>query len=127
MASPVEPSERLNEVYRQLAGIGGGRSLGFGPNRVRSLPDGLAQALEEYLRHREERLLEERQRPAEAEYTPLPLGNGKVHIDLAPSQVAPQQQPPLLKTGDLCPECGMAAVVNEEGCRKCYACGYSEC
>jgi len=32
-----------------------------------------------------------------------------------------------LKFGDLCPECGQAAVVNEEGCRKCYACGYSEC
>jgi ribonucleoside-diphosphate reductase alpha chain len=31
------------------------------------------------------------------------------------------------KIGDLCPECGEAAVVNEEGCRKCYACGYSEC
>jgi len=35
--------------------------------------------------------------------------------------------PTLLKIGDLCPECGQAAVVNEEGCRKCYACGYSEC
>ena len=29
--------------------------------------------------------------------------------------------------GDLCPECGQAALVNEEGCRKCYACGFSEC
>jgi hypothetical protein len=29
--------------------------------------------------------------------------------------------------GDLCPECGVAAVINEEGCRKCYSCGYSEC
>jgi ribonucleoside-diphosphate reductase alpha chain len=28
---------------------------------------------------------------------------------------------------DLCTECGHAALVNEEGCRKCYACGYSEC
>jgi ribonucleoside-diphosphate reductase alpha chain len=36
-------------------------------------------------------------------------------------------QPPLLKIGDLCPECGQAAMVNEEGCHKCYACGYSEC
>jgi hypothetical protein len=25
------------------------------------------------------------------------------------------------------PECVLAAVVNEEGCRKCYACGFSEC
>ena len=49
MASPVEPSERLQEVIRQLTGIGGGRSLGFGPNRVRSLPDGVAQVLSEYL------------------------------------------------------------------------------
>jgi ribonucleoside-diphosphate reductase alpha chain len=32
-----------------------------------------------------------------------------------------------MKIGDLCPQCGEAAVVNEEGCRKCYACGYSEC
>jgi ribonucleoside-diphosphate reductase alpha chain len=39
-------------------------------------------------------------------------------------QVRDQQT---LKIGDICPECGQAAVVNEEGCRKCYACGYSEC
>ena len=31
------------------------------------------------------------------------------------------------KIGDLCPEYGEAAVGNEEGCRKCYACGFSEC
>jgi ribonucleoside-diphosphate reductase alpha chain len=41
--------------------------------------------------------------------------------------VEPVVQPPLFKVGDLCPECGQAAVVNEEGCRKCYSCGYSEC
>ena len=29
--------------------------------------------------------------------------------------------------GDLCPECGAASMVNEEGCRKCYSCGFSEC
>jgi ribonucleoside-diphosphate reductase alpha chain len=32
-----------------------------------------------------------------------------------------------LKTSELCPECGEASMVNEEGCRKCYTCGYSEC
>ena len=35
--------------------------------------------------------------------------------------------PAAMKIGDICPECGEAAVVNEEGCRKCYACGFSEC
>jgi ribonucleoside-diphosphate reductase alpha chain len=26
-----------------------------------------------------------------------------------------------------CPECGESALVYEEGCQKCYACGYSAC
>jgi len=29
--------------------------------------------------------------------------------------------------GDMCPECGEATLLNVEGCRKCQACGYSEC
>jgi len=29
--------------------------------------------------------------------------------------------------GELCPECGQATLINEEGCRKCYTCGHSEC
>ena len=28
---------------------------------------------------------------------------------------------------DLCPSCGSSALVYEEGCSKCYACGHSEC
>ncbi len=110
-------------MYRQLAGIGGGRSLGFGPNRVRSLPDGLAQILEDYLRHRAERLLAD----VPANTAELhPGDNGSKPGEALTPPPAPHNQP-LLKIGDLCPECGQAAVVNEEGCRKCYACGYSEC
>lgn len=30
-------------------------------------------------------------------------------------------------TGNLCPECGCNTVVCEEGCKKCYSCGHSEC
>jgi ribonucleoside-diphosphate reductase alpha chain len=29
-------------------------------------------------------------------------------------------------TGNLCPKCGVQ-MAREEGCQKCYACGYSEC
>ncbi|HQN43881.1 MAG TPA: adenosylcobalamin-dependent ribonucleoside-diphosphate reductase [Anaerolineaceae bacterium] len=119
MSSPIEPVRRLDEVMRQLSGIGGGRPMGFGPNRVRSLPDGIAQVLEEYLRQRSERM---------AQGAPAaPSGNGH-HHDLDEQRTAPLGGSlPLLKIGDLCPECGEAAVINEEGCRKCYACGYSEC
>jgi excisionase family DNA binding protein len=29
--------------------------------------------------------------------------------------------------GKECPECGSLALVHEEGCQKCHACGYSVC
>jgi ribonucleoside-diphosphate reductase alpha chain len=49
LASPVEPRDRVREIVRQLTGIGGGRPLGFGANRVLSLPDGVGQVLQDYL------------------------------------------------------------------------------
>ncbi len=126
LASPVPPADRLTDVLRQLAGIGGGRQLGFGPNRVRSLPDGLSQVLEEYLNQRTLRLTQQHHHPVEpTDESDEPGDNGRL-LELKTDDLAPEP-PPLLKIGDLCPECGQAAVVNEEGCRKCYACGYSEC
>lgn len=29
--------------------------------------------------------------------------------------------------GHVCPQCGSHALAYEEGCQKCYACGYSAC
>jgi len=109
IASSIEPRERLKIVMEQLAGIGGGRSLGFGPNRVRSLPDGIAKALDEYLfqRHWEK---EEEPEPLPGE--PLPFMEDRKGVK---------------SIGELCPECGQATLINEEGCRKCYTCGHSEC
>jgi ribonucleoside-diphosphate reductase alpha chain len=122
LASPIVPRERLREVITQLEGIGGGHSLGFGPNRVRSLPDGVAQSLTEYL-DETEGIMREASVPHN--------GNGHKYLQetmeiypAVPDLLEPQPQ---TRIGDLCPECGEAAVVNEEGCRKCYACGFSEC
>ncbi|NLG71449.1 MAG: adenosylcobalamin-dependent ribonucleoside-diphosphate reductase, partial [Chloroflexi bacterium] len=120
LASPVAPRDRLREVVRQLSGIGGGRSLGFGPNRVRSLPDGVAQALGEYLDSTGEQ--------HGSEPAPKTNNNGFQGESLFDMDAEAPAGPPMpMKIGDLCPECGQAAVVNEEGCRKCYACGFSEC
>jgi ribonucleoside-diphosphate reductase alpha chain len=94
LSSQVPPLNRMREVVRQLDGIGGGQPRGFGANRVRSLPDGVAQALAEYL-------------------DGIDIEHVKTETPIA--------------IGDLCPECGQAAVVREEGCQKCYACGYSRC
>lgn len=123
MASTIEPSRRLREAANQLLGIGGGRPLGFGPNRVRSLPDGVGQVLDEYLQNRAERLVSQvSQRSGEtesvrSEQTAEPTRRNRL-------VAGPQKAQ---RFGDLCPECGEAAVINEEGCRKCYACGHSEC
>lgn len=108
MSSPIPPRQRLEEVYQQYAGIGGRRPTGFGPSRVRSLPDGIAQALQEYLEN-----------------------TGWQFQELTPEELEAideiRHPESWLEVGDLCPECGQAALVNEEGCRKCYSCGYSEC
>lgn len=37
------------EIAAQLSGIGGNRSVGFGPNRVKSVPDAIARFIEDYL------------------------------------------------------------------------------
>ena len=97
MPSALPPSERLRWVIDEMAGIGGGRPLGFGVGRVRSLPDGVAQVLSDYLSE-----LPENKEAVAGEQLALPIG-------------------------DLCPDCGEAAFLNFEGCRKCHICGYSEC
>lgn len=111
LPSPLDANERLKQVMDQLAGIGGGRSMGFGANRVRSLPDAVAQILREHLNSH---FMGEEPVEAEAEET-------HAHVEQLPLPIAGHI------IGDLCPDCGQAAFIPTEGCRKCYACGYSEC
>ncbi len=98
MPSPLTTKRRLEEIVTQLTGIGGGRPLGFGPQRVLSLPDGIARVIAEH------------------------LGQTKVEEPAAPAAPAAK-----LVAGDICPECGQATFVYEEGCKKCYGCGFNEC
>jgi ribonucleoside-diphosphate reductase alpha chain len=113
LASPVPPRDRLSEVVNQLSGIGGGRSLGFGPHRVRSLPDGVGQVLNEFLK---------------GDMDPKLVEKKLSGIDLYEENlIQPGEMIEKKKMGDLCPECGEATMVSEEGCRKCYTCGFSEC
>jgi len=95
--SPLTQREKIGQIVDQLGGIGGSRSLGFGAQRVLSLPDGLAQVLDEYT----EKLTNQIQRTG--------------------------LLPELSMKADLCPSCGWAAFVHEEGCKKCHMCGHSEC
>jgi len=114
--SPRSSRDRAIEIVNELYGIGGGRQIGFGPNRVRSLPDGVAQALMEYLKRTAVEEEEAEALPTRVPRTQLPLpfvGEGE-YLSEAP-------------VGDLCPKCGQASVIQVEGCRTCIWCGYSEC
>ncbi len=116
LPSPMSPDKRLEEVIDQLSGIGGGRPMGFGANRVLSLPDALARVLKEDLQKYSEVTFE--------------AGNGNGNGTHAPVPSPNVEQPDFFRgvlNADICPDCGHASLVNEEGCRKCYSCGYSEC
>ncbi|HTK11522.1 MAG TPA: LAGLIDADG family homing endonuclease [Ktedonobacteraceae bacterium] len=116
--SPLSQTDRMQAIAEQLRSIGGSRSVGFGAQQVRSLPDGVARALElhlESLRPAEE-VSEEQDSADEAN------SNGNHHEQFDPTKLSQ-----LTVTGNLCPECGCNTMVYEEGCRKCYTCGHSEC
>jgi len=101
LPSSLTGTERLAQIVEELRGIGGPRALGFGPQQVRSLPDGIAQAL--------------------AEDLGLGADNDRHAATVSQAQLT------LFPKADLCPSCGHATYVHEEGCRKCYSCGHSEC
>ena len=106
--SPLSQREKVEQLVDQLRGIAGSRSYGFGANRVLSLPDAIGQVLSEYIYEDAQGI----------EVTPV---NGS--LGLLPSSNGNGA----LAVGDLCPKCGVAAYVREEGCKKCHSCGYSEC
>jgi len=98
------PIERAREIVEQLKGIGGGRSVGFGPNKIRSLPDAIAKAISLHFGF---------------------TGSNTNHE--IPTQYEVVQKEEVKVVGDICPACGSPALVYQEGCSKCHACGHSEC
>ncbi len=145
MHSPVPARERVREIVSELAGIGGSRSSGFGENRVRSLPDAISKVLARHCEFRVNGKVEDKVVMAVKESLNgvnghvNGLGNGHTTTDLADKEEnVSANQLPLPQTGviasssstslfDICPECGSGSFAYEEGCKKCYSCGYSEC
>jgi ribonucleoside-diphosphate reductase alpha chain len=138
----LPPRERIRQVVAQLSGIGGARSVGFGENRVRSLPDAVAKVLARHFEFKVNGAVEDK-KPILVATAPISAENATPEITSVvttqkneESIVMLQQLP--LKEGigvqksethlfDICPECGTGAFAYEEGCKKCYACGHSEC
>ncbi|HET8846683.1 MAG TPA: hypothetical protein VFN35_34795, partial [Ktedonobacteraceae bacterium] len=124
--SPLSQIDRIKEIAEQLRGIGGSRSVGFGMQQVRSMPDAVARALELHI----ESLQKEAEQQKEKDTTDNEQANGNGHsnrVHQADMEVQPLSFNMLSVTGNLCPECGCNTMVFEEGCKKCYSCGHSEC
>lgn len=119
MPTLMEKSKVVEEIIDKLRGIGGGSVIGFGNGRVRSLADAIAKVLLEHM-------------------TMYGARQGEVLAvadNLPAKQSEPKDQKPLFEgvlgtkvvERDLCNQCGQASLVREEGCMKCYSCGYSKC
>lgn len=117
LLSPLSQTDRAKEIAEQLRGIGGSRAVGFGIQQVRSLPDAVARALELHIETLEKQEPEQQTPAPAASAERNGSSDGAALLDLSRLQI----------TGNLCPQCGCNTLVYEEGCRKCYNCGYSEC
>ncbi len=103
--------ETVKEIIKQLVGIGGSKSVGFGKNRITSVADAVAKVLLEELN---------------------PNGVAEKGFEVGVEEVeklieGKQPESNLFVRTDMCPECGNYTLVYEEGCAKCYHCGFSAC
>ncbi|MEI7025904.1 adenosylcobalamin-dependent ribonucleoside-diphosphate reductase [Paenibacillus sp. y28] len=106
--------QKVDLLIKHLKGIGGSGAIGFGANRVESIADAVAKALETHL-----------QSSMDEERDPAPVAAS--HEEREPGLTAPQQLAVTFNSLDLCPSCGSASLHNIEGCKTCTNCGYSKC
>jgi ribonucleoside-diphosphate reductase alpha chain len=111
----------LELAMRQLSGIGSSLTVPTKDGRIMSLGDGLAVALHRYVSARDKFGLEA-----------LLLGRvDSSDVDMgqstSPAPAGSQGGPKGAERFKLkCPQCE-SALAFDEGCAKCYGCGYSQC
>jgi len=114
---------KIKEIAEQLSGIGGRRTVGFGINKVRSLPDAVAIAIcKQYgfkINGNGIKISSGVVKTADSvlDFTEKMEQKNHLAVSTAPEGVL----------GDICPSCGLSTFVYQEGCAKCMSCGYSEC
>lgn len=110
--------DKVKLLVKHLKGIGGSEASGFGANRVESIADAVAKALELHVQTRGSEIQQKQfeQSEQQAAYDELSAtASGANHSNLSKGHK------------DLCPSCGTASLINIEGCKQCSNCGYSRC
>jgi ribonucleoside-diphosphate reductase alpha chain len=130
----LSAKDRAYEIAKQLSGIGGRRSVGFGPNKIRSLPDAIGAALSTHYGFKVNgngvALAASNVAGAVmAAVLPSPKRTGQAPLESLndPTTASASFNEAQAAIGDICPSCGASSLVYEEGCSKCYSCGHSEC
>jgi ribonucleoside-diphosphate reductase alpha chain len=144
----LKPTERAKEIAHQLSGIGGRRSVGFGPKKILSLPDAISVALSNHFGFKINGSLKkpseiaqgsikdingeygvngelhraDKDKDVEIERSNLPLFTKEEEVE--PGSVSAEMSG---VGGDICPSCGASSLFYQEGCVKCLSCGHSEC
>ncbi len=122
-SSHLSVEQRVQEIINQLSGIGGARSMGFGKDRIRSLPDAVAKVLSMHYGFNGETKRSNGLSNHELKEEAPKL----VTATTQPSLIQPLMAVPKSTSFDICSSCGEATLVHEEGCKKCNGCGYTEC
>lgn len=120
---------KVELLIKHLKGIGGSGAIGFGANRVESIADAVAKALESHVQINEDIGVKN---PISAKR--MNSGNNTKEVLLNTQTPTSQlddaggegQKTPI-QSIDLCPSCGSASLINVEGCKTCSNCGYSKC
>ena len=97
--SSMPRAQRLEAVRAQLDGIGGSDSVGYGKDKISSLPEAVSRSIADF------------QRGFSIE-APSTQGHAVIETKVL---------------ADICPACGEATFIREEGCRHCTSCGHSQC
>lgn len=133
--SNYSPKEVASQVVNQLVGIGGAHQRGFGNGRVYSLADAIAKVLADYLEQQGIKTVQEANGNGNGKtVSETQRSEGNIEQPASKPEVKEPEavkQPLVLTTDeirrDICPKCGIASFIYEEGCKKCYSCGHSEC
>lgn len=107
---------KVELLIKHLKGIGGSGAIGFGVNRVESIADAVAKALESHVQST----------PQESASSTNEEADQRVNR-ISESAIVDEPLATYTASRDLCPSCGSASLINIEGCKTCSQCGYSKC
>jgi ribonucleoside-diphosphate reductase alpha chain len=136
--APENRLTMLRLIIDQLQGIGGSRSVGFGANRIMSLPDAVAQALmDNYFPEDKAQQLSLFQGQFDAPPSPKTIAPASIPSapvngrhgghGLSKAEALQQAVTDNIQGAELCPSCHNVSLVRAEGCKTCLRCGFSEC